>query len=183
MRHLLAACAVLLLSGCSTLDMHDGAKLRTLDYLRDDLASLVIAFDLPRGVAPLAGASTLGVDVAGSSPRHLKLTLAEADADEIAAGLPPPGQGRAYYLFGFADPDKAAIREIQLAARNANVAATAVTLTLAPRFCRSGSLDPHALAISVLAALPGDTSLAPLIDRQNLADALAASGGDLPPCA
>jgi hypothetical protein len=184
MRHPIAICLALFLAGCSTLSVDTAARPGALDPLRDDISSLLIAFDLPRGIGPIEGASTMSVDVAvpGGEPRHIKAALVPADADAIAGHLPPPGTGRAYYLFGFADKDKAAIRDAQLAARVAKAAGTAVTLLLAPRFCKSGDVDPKLLTISVLTALPGDTALAPLIDRQLLADTLAAAGGDLPAC-
>jgi hypothetical protein len=184
MRQPIVICLALFLAGCSTLGVDRTERTRALDPLHDDISDLLVAFDLPRGIGPIEGASTLSVDVTapGGEPRRVKASLAPADADEIAGHLPPPGTGRAYYLFGVADNDKAAIRDAQLVARTPGAAGSKVNLVLAPRLCKSGEVDPKLVTISVLAALPGDTALAPLIDRQLLADTLAAAGGDLPAC-
>lgn len=187
MRHLIAGlCIALLLSGCSTLNLDTAARLRALDYLRDDIASLLIAFDLPRGLAPIENASTLSFDVvlSGKGERHVKAVLVRAEADDVAANLAAPGTGRAYYLLGFVESDQAAIRAAQSWARSNVGVSSDATITLAPRFCESDAIDPKQVTVTVLVALPGHTQLAPLIDRQPLADTLAASGGsDLPACA
>lgn len=183
---LAAVCLALLLAGCSTVgvDLDTPAKPRTLDYVNDDMGALLIAFDVPRGIGPVDGASTLSFDVAlpGNSARHVKAMLAPSDADDVDSRLPPPGQGRTYYLFGLSDKDQAAIREAQATARAAHAPASAVTLTLAPRLCASGPIDPKAVTISVLASLSGNAAPTPLIDHQLLANLLAQSGGTLPPC-
>jgi hypothetical protein len=177
-----------LLAACSTLNMTTANSLRSLDYMRDDIASLLIAFDVPRGIGPVRGASTLSFDVvvAGQGERHIKAVLEQADADEVEGSLPPPGTGRAYYLFGFADKDKAAIREAQAWARTlpGGLTGNSVGIALSPRLCTSGGVDPSSARVSVLIALPGQGGLAPLIDRARLSDLLAQSGGGaLPPCA
>ncbi|MBI4921197.1 MAG: hypothetical protein HY834_05570 [Devosia nanyangense] len=187
MRHLIAGlCLALLLGGCSTVNLDTAAKLRALDYLRDDVASLLIAFDVPRGLAPIEDVSTLNFDVVvpGEGERHIKAALVRAEVDDVAANLAAPGAGRAYHLFGFAKADQAAIRAAQSWAHGDTGASSHATIALVPRFCKSGALDPTQVTISVLVALPGQTQLAPLVDQQLLADVLAASGGsDLPACA
>jgi hypothetical protein len=187
-RAIAGLCVMLLLAGCSTLGVDTADGPRRLDYLRDDLASLLIAFDVPRGIGPVRGGSTLSLDVvvAGQGERHIKAVLAEADADQIEGTLPPPGTGRAYYLFGFADQDQAAIRDAQAWARSlpGGLTGNSLTIALAPRLCTSGGIDPATVDISVLVALPGVPRLAPLIDHARLAELLAQSGGGgLPACA
>jgi hypothetical protein len=189
MRRVIAGlCIALLLAACSTLNLDTANRLRSLDYMHDDIASLLIAFDVPRGIGPVLGASTLSFDVviAGQGERHVKAVLAEADADDVAGRLPPPGAGRAYYLFGFADRDKAAIRDAQAWVRSlpGGLSGNSVGIALAPRLCTNGGVEPANLTISVLLALPGEPALAPLVDRARLSDIVAQSGGTaLPPCA
>lgn len=180
MHRVLAAGLWLLLAACSTLGGRDTApsSQRGLDALNDDLASAVIVFDLPRGVGLVEGATRLSFDVA--SPvldKHLSAVLAPADADEVAGVLPPPGSGRAYYFVGLSDADGAAFGAAQAAARGASVSAGAARLSVAPRFCVSGPVDPTLVTVSVYAALPERGRLAPLLDRQLLTHAL----GNQPP--
>lgn len=188
MRVLIILLLALGLAACASFGPSlDTARPRTLDYMRDDLASLLVAFDLPRGLAPVPNASTLSLDVviAGQGERHIKALLTEADADDVAGSLVPPGTGRAYYLFGFTEADKAAIREAQAWARSlpGGLAGNSLSITLAPRLCAGAGVDPSSSTISVLVALPGQSGLAPLIDRQRLADTTAAAGGGpLPAC-
>lgn len=183
----IAVCLALLLAACSTLNLDTANRLRSLDYLRDDIASLLIAFDLPRGIGPVPGASTLSFDavIAGQGERHVDAILIEADADEIGGDLPAPGKGRAYYLFGFADKDKTAIRDAQAWARTlpGGLTGNSVSIKLSPRLCTSGDIDVASATLSVLVAIPGQPDLAPLIDHQRVSEVIAQSGGGaLPPC-
>ena len=43
-----ALALVLMLAACSSIPIGTGSKQRTLDYLNDDVASLLLAFDLLR---------------------------------------------------------------------------------------------------------------------------------------
>jgi hypothetical protein len=183
MHRLLAGLALLGLAACSSLNLQTANRLRTLDYINDDVASLVLAFDLPRGLEPQEGGSVLSFDIttATNGEKHLKAVLARADADEIAGTLPPPATSRVYFLFGFSDKDKATLREMQGWARALPAGSGgSIRIALAPRFCAIAPVDPGKVNVSVLIALPGETSLAPLIDNQKLADALA--GSELTPC-
>jgi hypothetical protein len=182
MRRLIAGLFLTLVAGCSSFGPETPPALRALDPLHDDIAGLLIAFDLPRGVGPVLKASTLSLDIAGAEPRHLKATLIEADADDVAGNLPPPPRGHAYYLLGLAPPDQAAIRKAQ-AAVSAAVPASAVTLAIVPHLCVAGPLDPATATISVLVALPGGPHLAPVVDNETVAAATAAAGmSSLPAC-
>lgn len=88
------------------------SKLRGLDYLSDDIASLLLAFDVPLTLEPIADGSVLAsTSPPASGERHIKAVLTETDASDLAGTLPPPADERTYYLFGFSDADKAAIRE------------------------------------------------------------------------
>ncbi|HWA19313.1 MAG TPA: hypothetical protein VG757_09975 [Devosia sp.] len=178
MYRLLAGLALLGLAACSSLNLQTASRLRALDYINDDIASLVLAFDLPRGLQPEEGGSVLSFDVATATggEKHLNAVLVRADADEIAGTLPPPATNRVYFLFGFSDKDKTALREMQSWARALPADSSgAVKVALAPRFCSIAPVDLAKANVSVLIALPGESSLAPLIDNQKLADALAGS--------
>src|SRR5690348_17585230 len=101
MRLLLAAALSLVLSACSTMGLNSPSASGSLDPLHDDVGSLLIAFDLPRGLGPNNKAGQLFTfDVAQGGPtEHLRLQLVPADADLASGHLPPPADGRAYYLY------------------------------------------------------------------------------------
>ena len=130
------------LAGCSSLSMPTAAKLRALDYLNDDLGSLVLAVDVPETLEPIPGASTFtfSVSIPGKGERRVEAVLEPGDASEIAGTLPPPANQRTYYLFGFSDADKAKLRETQTWARaiaETGVAPNTPVIAITPRFCRS----------------------------------------------
>lgn len=163
-----ALAAALLLSACSSFGPDTPAARRVLDPLRDDLSGVVIAFDLPRGIGAAPGVSALTFTAPGVPP--LKTVLIDADGDEIAASLPPPANGHAYYFFGLSAADQSALRAAQSAARAANADPAQIGVTITPKLCRSGDIDPAAITISVLAALPAGGHLAPLVDHRRLTD-------------
>lgn len=184
---IIASLLLFALAGCTSLSLDTAAKLRALDYLNDDIASVVLAFDLPLSVEPAIEGSVLSFDVAtpANGERHLKAALVRAEAGEIAGSLPPPAAERTYYLFGFSEADKTALREAQAWARTLpQGGGNTLAVNLVPRFCRVAAVDPAQVRVSVLVALPGATSLAPLISSERLATLLAQSGNpDLPACA
>ena len=95
-----AVIALAALAACSSIPIGTASKLRGLDYLNDDVASLLLALDLPPSLEPMQGASTIGFDITtpANGERRIKATLIAADADELAGTLPPPpppaGTGR-----------------------------------------------------------------------------------------
>ncbi len=177
LRYLVLA-AGLLLAGCTGFDPSTPAALRPLDPLHDDLGTLLVAFDLPRGLGPIQDGQSLSFTVAGSKP--VRVTLAPADADAVAGHLPPPAEGHAYYLFALPAADQATVRAAQASVAGAAVPPQ-VTVTVNPRLCAAGTIDPTKLSLSVLAALPGSARIVPLIDRELLADMIGPTGR-LPAC-
>lgn len=180
-----ALALALTLAACSSIPIGTASKLRGLDYLNDDVANLLIAFDLPPSLEPMPGGSTLSVDT--SSPttgeRHITATLVAADAADLAGTLPPPSGERNYYLFGFSDADKAAIREAQASLRPAGHD-TLISISLNPRLCRTEPIDPARVTVSALIALPGAPGLSPLLSNMPLSTVLATSPTkDVPACA
>lgn len=186
LRSLVLVCAAVALAGCSSLSMPTAAKLRAVDYLNDDIASLLIAFDLPVGIEPIADGSTMSFTVTsgtGGGARVIAVLTRAADAD-AASGLPPPGGDRIYYLFGFSDADKAALRAAQATARALPPGNNSIIVDMGPRFCARVPTDLAKVRFSVLIALPGSTGLEPLINGESLQAVLAPSGQTaLPPCA
>lgn len=179
LRFALALLMLAALSACSSLPVGDSPTPRALDPT-SDLTGLVLAFDLPRGVEPIERSSIFKYDAGPTNAgRHLELALARIDAGDATDVLPPPGAQRVYYLLGFAEAGKAALREAQAWAKGQGITPT---LSLAPRFCRVTPIDPAAVSIAVLAVLPGEPGAAPLFERQILADALQAAGSGFPDC-
>lgn len=180
-RFAIALLAALALAGCSSLNMTTANNLRALDYANDDIASLLIAFDVPETLEPIEDGSqmifTVGAD-------RLVAVLERADFDAVEGTLPPPSGDRTYYLFGFSDADKAKIRSLQAAARANPGNARSLSVALSPAFCRTEEIDPNRITFSVLLALPGVNNLQPLFQNANLAQALsAAPQKTLPACA
>jgi hypothetical protein len=184
---IIAAAAILAaLTACSSIPIGTASKLRGLDYLNDDVASLLLAFDLPPSLEPAQGASTISFDITtpASGERHIKATLVPADAEDLAGTLPPPTGERNYYLFGFSDPDKQAIREAQAWAKTLPTGNNALSISLSPKLCRTEPIDPTKTTVSALVALPGTPGLAPLLSNQPLSTVLASAPiKDVPPCA
>ena len=186
MRILLALALSLLLAGCSTVGLNLGAPSGGLDASRDDLSTLVIAFDLPRGLGPSPTAGQLFTfDVANGGPsEHLRLTLAPADADLAPGTLPPPAEGRAYYLFALKEADQLSIRAAQSLAQQRGVTANGVKLGIVPKLCNAGPVDANLLTISVFAVVPGRTGLLPFLKDETLAQLLTQPGStQMPACA
>lgn len=168
MRPILILALSLFLAACSTVGV-TGPNGPTLDAVRDDVASLLVVLDLPRGLGP---SPTTGqfftYDIANGGPtEHLRLTLVPADADNMGS-LPPPADGRAYYLFAIADKDKPSIQSAQLAAQQRGVTANNVTLGIVPKLCTSGTIDQNALTVSAFALIPGRTRLMPFLSNEPL---------------
>lgn len=180
-RWMAAIGAACILAACSTLGMPT-APSGSLDPLRDDVAGLLIAFDLPRGLGPAAG-SLFTFDVANGGPgEHLRLTPLQANIDEVPVNLPPPDIDRAYYLFAFSEADKFAIRSAQASAQARGATASNVTIGVVPKLCTAGVPDANYMTVSVLAVLPGRSPMH-FIDRQALSVLLQQPGStQMPPC-
>lgn len=175
---LLALLGTLLLAACTAGSLTTGPSPRGLAPLRDDIAGMLVVFDLPRGLGAPARLSSLTFAAPGMAP--VKALLIEADADTVAASLPPPAAGHAYYFFGFSPADQGALRAAQAVARAAHATDAGVSVTIVPGLCRSADADVSKAQVSVLAARPGPASLVPLIDHRPLADITA--GAALPAC-
>jgi hypothetical protein len=179
--------AALLLSGCDTFGLGGGGTpvpaARALDYRADDLASLVVALDLPAELQPVPGRTTARFDVTTETKgeRHVKASLVRADGDLIDAGLPPPGSGRTYYLLGFSARDAKAVADAQKWLAGLPVGAPPViAFNVSPSLCETAAIDPAATTFSILPALPGAGPLVPLVSDKPLTMLL--NGGQVPPC-
>ena len=184
-RFAIVAVAGLALAACSSLSIPGRQALRNLDYVNDDVANLVIAFDLPETIEPMTEGPALrfAVRSASGETRDLRAVLVRSDAGEVAGTLSPPVDGRVYYLFGFDEADKTTVRATQAWAKSQPQGqGGALGITFEPRFCATETLDPTKVRFSVLVALPGSPPLAPLVRDQQLSAALEATGTALPIC-
>ncbi len=172
---------VLLLAACSTIGIPSGPTGK-LDLLRDDLANMLIAFDLPRGLGPAKG-SLFTFDVANGGPaEHLRLVPVQANIDEVPRDLPPPAIDRAYYLFAFTETDKYAIRSAQMSAQQRGASANNVTVGVVPKLCTAGTVDAATTTVSVYAVLPGRGAM-PFLNQQLLSVLLQQPGStQMGPC-
>ena len=183
--------SALILSGCTTLGLGPDMSTppqqpaRSIDYLNDDVAALVFAFDMPRALQLVQNGTIFTLDItgAGKGARHIKATLVLADGDAIDGSLPPPGDGRTYYLLGFSAKDKVAISDARAWARAQGTDAPKITAAVAPKFCAVSPVDLQATEISILAELPGAPPLTPFADKQPLSAVAASGQSPLPTCA
>jgi hypothetical protein len=185
LRFAIVAVAGFALAACSSLGVPGGQAVRSIDYANDDVANLLIAFDLPETIEPTPEGPVLNFDVvvAAGEKRSIRAVLVRSDAGELAGTLPPPGDGRVYYLFGFDEAEKTKIRETQAWAKTQPPGqGGGLGITFEPRFCATKAVDPAKVRYSVLVALPGAGSLAPLAKDQPLSAALTATGATLPVC-
>jgi hypothetical protein len=171
---------------CSSIPIGMGERQHGLDGLNDDLAGALLALDLPQALEPVAGGTVLSLDItsAGGGERHIKAVLGTGDPGDLAGLLPPPADGRSYYLFGLGTADQAAVREAQAWARTLPPGGAQVTLGLSPSLCRTDAIDMDRTVVSALVALPGSGRVAPLLGPTSLATVLAAAPiKDVPACA
>jgi hypothetical protein len=177
---------LVVLAACSSIPIGMGGRQNGLDGLNDDVALALLALDLPQVLEPVPGGTVLNFDITSASggERHIKAILATADPGELAGLLPPPADGRSYYLFGLAAADQQAIREAQEWARGLPPGAAQVTLGLGPSLCRTDAIDMQKTMVSALVVLPGSGRAAPLLGPVSLATVLAtAPSKEIPPCA
>ena len=155
------------------------------DYLTDDVAGLLLALDLPPLLEPGKAGTRVAFTITarGGEVRTVGARLVPSDAGELAATLPPPADQRNYYLFGFAEADRALIRDAQAWARTQPAGTASVAVALEPDLCRTGPLDPASVTVSVLLASPSGEKLPPLLRDAPLATLLAAASlPPVPPC-
>lgn len=182
-RALIGVLFLLPLTGCSSLSLGTALQLQAIDYLNDDIASLVFALDLPQTVKPVPDASYFRFDMttAGFGERRIKAILQQADTDEISGELPTIGNGRNFYLFKFSEEDRAKLREAQAFARDLtskhdNVGGE-LSIGIVPTLCKTAELKLESTRFSVQITLPGKTKLQPLINNQKLSELLETNIG------
>jgi hypothetical protein len=173
-------------AACSSIPIGTASKSGGLDALNEDVAAALLALDLPQVLEPVAGGSTLSLDITSASggERHVRAVLGTADPGELAGLLPPPADGRSYYLFGLTPADQQAVREAQAWAKSLPPGNAQVTLGLSPSLCRTDAIDTQKTMVAALVALPGSGRVTPLLGPVPLASVLAAAPiKDVPACA
>ena len=186
---LLSLGGMALLAGCDTFGTSPAPVAsappvgRAIDYLNDDLASLVFVVDLPANLQPTPAGTLVTIAASASKgEHHVNARPALVDGDGAAASLTAPEPGRTYYFLGFSDKDKTDIANLQKWARGLPLTdAPVFALSVVPKLCAASPTDPTTAQIAVLAVLPGGVVLAPVIAREPLSAALGAS--PLTPCA
>lgn len=177
------------LSACMSLNLGTAMQMRSLDYLNDDISSLVIAVELPEEIQAKPEGSVLNIDVTSANlgERQVVAQLRRADADQVAASLPSPSPGRSYYVFAVPDDGRAEIRSLQAEIRELKQAGEqgdqgTIALSVSPAFCAAAPFDPNRESYSVYVALPGGNAMQPLITGQRLSEALQAPGAVITAC-
>ena len=190
MRHLIVAfCSLLLLAGCSAMGTGNfgpsGGGNRTLDAANDDIGSIVVAFDLPRGLGPVPTTQLFTFDAANGGPsEHLRLTMVQANDADLGSQLPPLADGHAYYFFALNDNDKGRLAAAQASSRARGLTAQSIQLGIVPKLCTSGQIDPNALQVTVLGGIPSQTRMTPFLDHMPLTQVNQLPGStQMPACA
>ena len=132
----------------------------------------------PRGLGPNNAAGQLFTfDVPQGGPtEHLRLLLVPADADLAAGHLPPPAEGRAYYLYTLDGAARAQIQAAQATANARAVPGKSVQIGVVPHLCSAGPVDQYATTVSIFATLPGRTGPLPFMNHETLANVLQMPG-------
>lgn len=179
LRLILALGVALVLASCASFGGRPDGE-RPLNPILDDVASIVITFDLPRGLGPGQGSLFTFDVVKGKMQVHLKVALVRADVDSLPAGLPPPGNDRAYYLFTFSEADQQSIRDTQINAQLNNATERHFKMGFYPRFCAAGPIDSKRMTVSVYGVLAGRApgTFANQVKLSDLVDA----GTTIPQC-
>ena len=182
---ILALLVPLVLSACSSFT--PGAapapgKLRPLDLVNDDLAGLIIVFDVPVALSaiPTEARFTLNY-VSPTGERQVASILDRGDAGSVMSVLPAPTDGRTYFIFAFSAADRSRLEAAQAFARTA--ASIAPSLRLSPEFCSNDPVDAAKTTVTVLVVAPGQVGIDPGYGRETLAGLLARTGATLPECA
>ena len=181
-RSFTSALALFLLAACSTISLGTSIDYRAIDFLDDDIASMVMAIDVPVVLVPVPGEIQFILNVVPikGRPRQVAAYLERADAVDIAEKLPPPAANRGYFLFEFSDADKTAFRKLQAWMRKISSGAgegrSLLSVEMVPRFCALNPIDTAQTTYSVLVALEGRISTQPLIASETIDTLLAKSG-------
>lgn len=182
-RTIVALFMLLPILGCSSLSLGTALQLQAIDFLNDDIASLIFALDLPQSVKPAPGGSYFQFDMttAGFGERRIKAVLQNADTDEVSGALPRIGDGRSFYLLKFSDEDRAKLREAQAFALDLkdkhDTVGGQLIVAVVPVLCHTSSAEPEDVRFSVQITLPGKPSLQPLINNQKLSELMAKNPG------
>ena len=162
------------LAGCASLGGLTGGAAPAapaLDLASDDIASMVVALDLPDTV--LAGREAPLVRY-GAGPDRLDLTLEYGDAENVMGVLPPPREGRSYAVFAFTEADRDRVR----AAR----AAGALAFEIDPRICATSDARKERDMVGALGILPGGRVVT-LVPQESIAAFELRTGAAVVACA
>lgn len=167
----------LLLGGCSSLGGLSASS-RGPAALPADIGRALFALDVPVTVEPVAPGLRLVVTV--QQGIGLEAVLVRADAELVMAALPPPAEGRTYYVYALSEADRSALAALQT--RLAAAAAPTATISIVPALCATAGIDPAKEQVSVLPVL-GGAALRPLIAGETLSSIATRTGSPLPACA
>lgn len=174
------------LTACSTLNVDTALQLQKVDFVGDDIASMVIAVDVPVVLVPLPEQSHFVVSATARDGQttQVEAILARAISADLFDTLPPPAQDRGYFIFEIAETSKAELRALQATIRQENInsstssdgVAGIITTEVDMRFCKTAEIDPARTVFSVLIALPGSTTLDPIVSDMSLQDLMQQLG-------
>lgn len=182
------ALAIVLLAGCSGLNLGTAVALRNLDPIADDIASMTFAIDLPLSLRPVERQTLLVMDATtrGYGERHIRAVLVRNEDFSAAASLSPPAANRTYYLFALDQEDQEAVREFQQWARDLKDSVGDVggelTINVQSRFCRVGPGNTGQETVSVYVSAPDSPRLNPLLNNVSISQIGKRGSDSIPPC-
>lgn len=181
---------MLLLAACSTLNPVAAVKLQAIDFLNDDIGSIVLAIYAPNELVPVPAQSrfTITIDANDGTRLEVVASLVRAVTADISGQLPPPSTDRAYFLLEVSQASRAELEAFQSQARplstqNGGPGGT-INTDITLKFCAIQQIDPYQEKFSAFVTLPGDRNLEPLVTDQNLGQFISAQGeAAIPSCA
>ncbi len=179
---------ILTLAACSSLSLGTAIQLQKIDWLKDDVANMTFALDLPSSLKPVKNETALLIDATTSKfgERNIEAILEETNDLSRIANLPQLAKGRVYYLFSISKKGQEEIEEFQqwakdLKEQHGDIGGK-LGIGIQAEFCRSQDVEVKKEKFSVFVSLPGKVELSPLISSMKISEVMKGQEADIEMC-